>query len=113
LQGPITESAIGTEIDRYDAADASAVTDRIRSSAGIDVLADQYTAIYEELRQTPVSMTPTEHLAELAMALSAMTRRRSAPAQPRLFGVRRALLNSRMLSRPVRMLHRAWRLVRS
>jgi hypothetical protein len=49
LRRPITATLMGTEIDRYDPADAAAVCDRIRLSADIDLLVDQYVDLYDEL----------------------------------------------------------------
>ena len=77
LQRPITPETIGEEIDRYDAADAAAVCDRIRSSAGTDLLADQYIALYEELSQETVTVSPAEDLQDVASSLTRM--RRSLP----------------------------------
>jgi hypothetical protein len=103
LQLPVTEQHVLAEIDRYDAADAAAVSDRIRASATIDVLADQYIALYEQLMQTPVPPLAAEtELAEMASALSAVTRRiRLREPLPRR---RLALLNSRLLAPFVRVL---------
>lgn len=113
LLRPITEESIGAEIDRYDPADAAAVTDRIRASASVDILADQYTAIYEEIRDLRVSLTPEEQLADLATALSAVSRSRmERPSEPSFLGLKVALLNSRALSAPVRMLYRMTRRLR-
>jgi hypothetical protein len=53
LRRPITTDAIGAEIDRYDPADAAAVCNRIRQSADIDLLVDQYVDLYDELCARP------------------------------------------------------------
>jgi Glycosyltransferase Family 4 len=53
LRRPITAEAIGAEIDRYDPADAAKVCDRIRESADIDLLIDQYIDLYDELCAQP------------------------------------------------------------
>ena len=50
LQRPITEETIGAEIDRYDAGDAAKVSDAIRATAGVDLLAEQFIEMYDELR---------------------------------------------------------------
>jgi hypothetical protein len=100
LQFPITEESVANEIARYDAADAAAVSGRIRASASIDVLADQYIALYEELLQTTTSLAPEEELSELASSLSAVTRR--LPLRPHIPRRRRAFLNSRLLAGPTR-----------
>ncbi len=49
LRLAVTTARIQTEIDRYEPADAAAVCDRIRLSADIDLLVDQYAALYDEL----------------------------------------------------------------
>jgi hypothetical protein len=53
LRRPITADAIAAEIDRYDPVDAAAVCDRIRESADIDLLVDQYVDLYDELCARP------------------------------------------------------------
>lgn len=109
LQRPITPETIGAEIDRYDAADAAAVCQRIRSTAGIDLLADQYVALYEELCSQPVTTPPAEALEDLARSLSRVSTKLyatlSAPPS-RTTRLRGALLNSRILAAPVRVAYR-------
>ena len=100
LQIPVTEQSVAAEIDRYDSVDASAVTDRIRASAAIDVLADQYIALYEQLLHAPLPVAAETDLSEIASSLSRVTRRLSVRTPiPRR---RLALLNSRLLARPLR-----------
>jgi hypothetical protein len=53
LRRAITADSIGAELDRYDPVDAAAVCDRIRASAGVDLLVDQYVALYDELCARP------------------------------------------------------------
>jgi hypothetical protein len=53
LKRPITVDSIGAEIDRYDPAEAAAVSDRIRQSSDVDLLADQYIALYDDLCARP------------------------------------------------------------
>ena len=53
LRRPITAEAVGAEIDAYDASDAAAVCDSMRRSADVDLLAVQYSALYEELLAKP------------------------------------------------------------
>lgn len=53
LRRAVTADAVAAEIDRYDSADAAAVCDRIRQSADIDLLVDQYAALYDELCAQP------------------------------------------------------------
>lgn len=68
LQRPITVSTIDAEIDRYDASDAAKVTDAIRTTAGVDMLAEQFIEIYDNLRCVP--MTPEGDLRAIAESLS-------------------------------------------
>ena len=100
LQSEVTEESVGREIDRYDAADAAVVSDRIRASAGIEVLADQYISLYERiLGGAARPLAPAAELGELATALSALTRRLRVRSSvtPR----RQALLNLRLLRGPL------------
>jgi len=57
LRRAIDADAIGAEIDRYDAVDAAAVCERIRVSADVDLLADQFIDLYDDLCAQP----PREH----------------------------------------------------
>jgi len=101
LQIEVTEENIGREIDRYDAADAAAVSDRVRASASLDVLTDQYISLYEQLLDNArPSLSPQEELDEMSAALSAITRR--LPVRTPVPRGRLAILNSRMLRHPVR-----------
>jgi hypothetical protein len=104
LQMPVTEKNVGTEIERYDAADAAAVSDRIRASAAIDVLADQYIALYEQLMETPVPLAAETELEEIASALSGVTRR--LHLRQRMPRRRLAILNSRLLAPLLRVMGR-------
>ncbi|MEA2337249.1 MAG: hypothetical protein QOE82_1256 [Thermoanaerobaculia bacterium] len=72
LQRPITEEAIGAEIDRYDANDAAKVTDAVRETAGVDLLAEQFIELYESLPR--VSMTAEEDLCAIADSLSHLSK---------------------------------------
>jgi len=54
LQRPVTEETIGAEIDRYDADDAAKVSDAVRATAGVDLLAEQFIEMYDELLSMPV-----------------------------------------------------------
>jgi hypothetical protein len=74
LQRPITEPAIGAEIDRYDADDAAKVTDAVRATAGIDLLAEQFIELYEELQVRHVPMTPEDDLRATAESLSHLSK---------------------------------------
>jgi hypothetical protein len=70
LQRPITEATIGAEINRYDADDAARVTDAVRATAGIDLLAEQFIELYEELLARHVPMAPQDDLRATAESLS-------------------------------------------
>lgn len=72
LQRPITEETIGAEIDRYDPEDAAKVTDAVRTTAGIDLLAEQFIELYENLPH--VSMTPEDDLRSTAESLSQLAK---------------------------------------
>jgi hypothetical protein len=98
LQLPITVENIQGEILRYDASDAAAVSEQIRASASIDVLADQYITLYDSLIEAAVPLSSEGVLREIASALSAVTRR--LPLRPPVSARRLALLNSRLLTRP-------------
>ena len=53
LRRTISDDSIGREIDRYDPVDAAAVCGRIRRSSDIDLLVDQYIALYDEICALP------------------------------------------------------------
>jgi len=72
LQRPITEETIGAEIDRYDADDAAKVTDAIRATAGVDLLAEQFIEIYEGL--SIAAMSPESELRAIADSLSHLSK---------------------------------------
>lgn len=59
LRQPLTPQTIGTEIDRYDAAQAAEVTTRLRAEGGLAAYVEQLTLLYrevlEEQRRTPHS----------------------------------------------------------
>ena len=74
LQRPITEATIGAEIDRYDPGDAARVTDVVRASAGVDLLAEQFIEMYEELRCGHVPMAPEDDLRATAESLSRLAK---------------------------------------
>lgn len=102
LQLPVTEENVERELARYDPADAEAVSQRIRASAGIDILADQYVALYQQVAGMPGSLAPETELSEMARALSHVARH-MALAAPMPRG-RLRILNMPALAKPVRML---------
>lgn len=101
-QQPITTETIGAELDRYDAQDAGLVTDRIRASADLELLLDQYIALYEELLVTPV-VDDTE---QLALTLARVAKPIYQAAIPRPSRVKSILRNSRLFAWPARWLWR-------
>jgi hypothetical protein len=74
LQRPITEATIGAEIDRYDPDDAARVTDAVRASAGVDLLAEQFIELYEDLRSRHVPMAPEDDLRAIAESLARLAK---------------------------------------
>jgi hypothetical protein len=116
LQREITAESIGAEIDRYDAADAAAVCDRIRSSSSIDLLTDQFIALYEEIVSEPTVSTAERDLADFGHTLAVVSRRLLAEHDAASRGVtvsaRRALANSRVFRLPARLLYRAMKRVK-
>lgn len=74
LQRPITQETIGAEIDRYDAVDAGRVTDAVRTTAGVDWLAERFIEIYDDLRARHVPLSPEEELRATADSLSHLSK---------------------------------------
>jgi glycosyltransferase involved in cell wall biosynthesis len=74
LQRPITEETIGAEIDRYDPDDAARVTDAVRATAGVDLLAEQFIEIYGDLSERHVPISPDDDLRAIADSLSHLSK---------------------------------------
>ena len=74
LQRPITHETIGVEIDRYDAADAALVSDAVRATAGIDLLAEQFIVLYDELHARPLALSAEQDLGAIAESLSQLSK---------------------------------------
>ncbi len=72
LQRPMASETIGAEIDRYDAADASKVTDAVRATAGVELLAEQFIELYADLRAHP--MPAEDDLRAIAGSLSHLSK---------------------------------------
>lgn len=108
LQLPITRENILREIDRYDAADASAVTDHIRTSNSADILAEQFLEIYDELLAEPVNVSAEEDLAAISSALTRMGHHLygEMAATDARYELLLKVLNSRFIGGPLRL---AWR----
>lgn len=67
LLHPIDPGILTKEIQRYDPADADAVTRRVRAEAGLEAAAQQWTALYQETIEEWRAMK-TDAPAEQAMA---------------------------------------------
>jgi len=91
LQRPITEETVGAEIDRYDADDAAKVSDAIRATAGVDLLAEQFIELYEELRSIPMAnddlAVSLAHLAKDIQLIRPVTRSVMEQLLRRLYGL--------------------------
>lgn len=113
LRNEITPETVGAEIDRYDPADAMAVCDRLRRSAGIDLLAEQYVALYEELCATPRSIPAQDELAELSRSLTVIARNLHSIRPRYARGVQRLrrIANTRPVAAATRALDRLMRRV--
>lgn len=109
LQVPVTRETLLREIDRYDPADASRVTDHIRASNSADLLAEQFIALYEELLAEPVHVAAEEDLASFSGALAKIGHNLYAEmASSRAkYDTLIRLLNSRLIGGPLRF---AWRM---
>lgn len=58
LSAPVTAARLGEEIDRYDAADAAAVSAWLRQHAGRDRVVDRLVAIYREVAAEAAAAPP-------------------------------------------------------
>lgn len=105
LQRPITEQTIGAEIDRYESGDAARVTDAVRATAGIDLLAEQFIELYGELSIDYVALSPEEDLRATAESLSRLSKHIQI-TKPGRQPILRTLLSSRTLRVPVHLLRR-------
>lgn len=108
LQLPATRENLLREIDRYDAADAAAVTDHIRGSNGSDLIAGQFVELYEELLAEPLNAAPDEALQAISANLVRMGHHLygQQAANSARYDVLLKILNSRVLGAPLRL---AWR----
>lgn len=107
LQRPVTVENVLAEIDRYDPADAARVSDAIRGAAGVDLLAGQFIALYDELIAANAPASAEDELRAMAASLERMLpalHGRQAPAGM-AFRLRRRLTNSKTLAGPVRLLN--------
>ncbi|HYC58066.1 MAG TPA: glycosyltransferase family 4 protein [Thermoanaerobaculia bacterium] len=115
LRRDITTETIGEAIDRYDAADATAVSDRVRALAGVDLLAEQYIALSEELCAVRDVVPPAEQLEDVARTLASVAPRiYQQLGTPRtVMRLRRAIVNSRILAGPLKIVYRLRKRLRS
>ena len=105
LQRPITEETVGAEIDRYDSADAARVTDAVRAGSGVDMLAEQFIEIYEDLLTNRVALSPGEELRATAESLSRLSKHVQM-AKPGRQPITTQILRSRALRFPIHLLYR-------
>jgi hypothetical protein len=68
LREPVSVDAIIRELSRYDAADAEAVSRRIRATATLDLALEQWMALYEEVIDEHRAAAPGDQDAELRLA---------------------------------------------
>lgn len=108
LQLPITRENILREIDRYDAADALAVSDRIRASNSADLLAEQFIALYEEILADPVNVSTDDDLSAISKALSKVGHHIYGQIESNRarYNMLVRVLNSRVLAGPLRLAYR-------
>jgi hypothetical protein len=113
LQRPITAENVLAELNIYDPADAAAVSRRIRETSGIDVLAGQFAAIYEEVLLSPPPVPVEDDFRAagetlervLPLIYAAMTPPRTVAAL-----MKRFIVNFRPLALVARLLYRLKRL---
>jgi Glycosyltransferase Family 4 len=104
----VTRGAIEEEIARYDATDALAVSNRIRGIASADQLAADFVALYQEIRQTPVSVAPHEDLRAMGESLERLMPHLYRAAKPPSIPWRllRWVANSKAMSPLARVMYR-------
>ncbi|MEA2239400.1 MAG: hypothetical protein QOC81_4124 [Thermoanaerobaculia bacterium] len=105
LQRPIMEETIGAEIDRYDAADAARVTDAVRASGGVDMLAEQFIEIYDDLLANHVEWSPADDLRAMAESLSRLSKHVQIATSGRK-PITTQILRWRALRFPIHLLYR-------
>jgi hypothetical protein len=109
LTRPITSEAIARELAHYDSDDARAVSDKIRSVAGVDLLAAEFVSLYEDVRARQVRVTPDEEFLATARSLDRVMEALYGEAKGRRSIVSRVahrLVNSRWLSGAARLMDR-------
>jgi hypothetical protein len=108
LQVPATRENLLREIDRYDPADAAAVTDHIRASNSSDLIAGQFVELYDELLAEPVEAAAANDLE--AISANLVRTGQQLYSQLAAHNARQEtllkVLNSRVLGAPLRL---AWR----
>src|SRR2546423_8939211 len=57
---PLTAAGLAEEIGRYDPADATAVSQRIRAEADMEIAVDRWIALYGEVIAEATSSTPAD-----------------------------------------------------
>lgn len=109
LQRPVTARAVGEELDRYDAADAARVTDTIRAAAGVDLLAQQFVALYDDVLAEPVVADAAAEAREVSRYMNRVSlhiNAQLAALRPAAHGVRKRILENRTLAPLLRLVYR-------
>lgn len=75
MDRPIHVDRLAEAIARYDAADAAAVTRRIRAEAGLEAAADAWVRLYEEVLAAPPATDPQDELRAASAYLRRLTPR--------------------------------------
>jgi hypothetical protein len=79
LANPASADLLGREIDRYDAADAARVSERIRAEAGLEATVDRYVDLYERILAESRSRTSSAEEEGRAAAAYLLWVRRQIP----------------------------------
>ena len=107
LQHPITAERVLEALEQYDPADAAAVSRSIRSTAGSDMLATDFIALYEEILAVPTDVSASDILPAVSRSLERLLPHlyRSKPPS-KVRAMAGTLANVKALALPVRTLHR-------
>jgi hypothetical protein len=109
LQRPYTLENVLCEIDRYDPDDAAEVSARIRASNDIDLLAEQFIALYDGLLADPVRSGGADEMTALSASLERLTHHLYAQTEGAASRIRE--LSAVLQAKPFGPLLRvAWRL---
>lgn len=75
LDRPVHADLLTAEIARYDAADAAAVSARVRAEAGLDAAVERWIALYERVRAEAEPVETADEMRALAAYLCAIAPR--------------------------------------